>query len=115
MGMVRGLSRERAFTLAEALMVLASIAVIIAIVVGSFFYSKIAGVEIADRTNLRDLRSAIAKYRLHSPTTTFPSLLDDLYPKYISDRSVLTEPEKHLAYVYDPMTGSIYDPLHPDR
>jgi prepilin-type N-terminal cleavage/methylation domain-containing protein len=106
---------EEGFTLVEMLMVLVIIGILIAIVVVSFVYAKTRAVEVADRMNLRTLRAAIARYRDESPTSDSPAALDDLYPHYVSNKSGLFEPEKHLQYVYDPTTGAVSDPLHPDR
>jgi prepilin-type N-terminal cleavage/methylation domain-containing protein len=114
--MVRGILRgERGFTLLELTVVVLILGILIAIVVGSFLYSQKRATEVADEANLRVIRLAIERYRTDATVTAYPPVLEDLYPRYVSSRSALVEPERHMEYVYDPNTGTVYDPLHPER
>lgn len=112
-----GLARkdERGFTLLEVLLVIIILGVLVSIAVASYLYSQNKAWEMADRANLRTLRSALEAYRTHSPAGTYPSALDDLYPDYIHSRAAFYVPLTNTPYEYDDATGKVRNPAHPER
>lgn len=113
--MLRTVTDERGFTLVELVVVLAVLSVLVTIVVASYASSTARAAEMADRTNLRTIRVSVAAYKTNSPTGSYPATLADLYPGYISSTSAMRCAVTRRPYAYDPDTGDVTDPDHPDR
>jgi prepilin-type N-terminal cleavage/methylation domain-containing protein len=115
--MIRRLARdEQGFSIIEVLVVVAIIAILVAIVVASYGYSVARTQEMADRANLRVLRSAIEAHRADSVDgETYPAQLQDLYPAFLQSLSALTIPSTTREYEYDSSTGTVWNPDYPDR
>lgn len=106
---------ERGFTLLEVVVVMLILALLVAIVTATYYQSSNRAVEMADRANLRVIRSALEQYRAASPTASYPAVLDDLYPSFIRSKGSLLIPSTGAAYDYDPVGGQVRNPDYPER
>jgi prepilin-type N-terminal cleavage/methylation domain-containing protein len=113
--MRKGMRDERGFTLLEVVVVTLILAVLVAIVTATYYQSSDRAVEMADRANLRVIRSALEQYRAASLTASYPAELDELYPAFIRSRNSLRIPGTGATYQYDPSLGVVRNPDFPDR
>lgn len=106
---------EDGFTLIELLTVVLILGILVTIVIASYGSTARRAAEVADRSNLRIVRQAVARYSAESSTDAFPPTLDALYPDWISSRNAIRDAETYVPYQYDPATGAVADSSHPDR
>lgn len=106
---------ERGFTMVEVVTVLLILAVLVAIVMATYYHSSDRAIQMADRANLRIIRSALEQYRSTSPSGSYPAALDDLHPTFIRSKESFKVPGTGVPYGYDPATGDVRDPDHPER
>jgi len=110
-----GMRDERGFTLLELVVVTLILALLVGIVVATYYQSSNRALEMADRANLRVIRSALEQYRAASPSASYPSLLDQLYPAFIRSERSLVVPGTGISYDYDPGSGQVHNPDYPQR
>lgn len=111
--MVFARRQERGFTLIEVIVVAAILGILVTIVVATYASSQRLVYEAADRSNLRILRTAVDRYVTEEQH--LPAELDDLYPDFVSARRPFSTPDTRHPYEYDPLTGKVSNPDHPDR
>ncbi len=108
----RTLHREGGFTLIEMMMVLLVLGILMSLALVSFFFSTRASKETACRANLRILRDAVGRYQVDNGL--FPANLSDLIPQHLDGDQGTACPVSNLPYEYDPETGEVGCPSHPD-
>ncbi len=110
--MKSGISRQEGFTIVEMMMVLLIIGILVGIAVASYSFSLSRSQEAACRSNLKVLRKAITAFEIYNDR--YPETLQELVPEYVEEGFSFRCPNSHEGYLYDPESGSVTCPRHPD-
>jgi prepilin-type N-terminal cleavage/methylation domain-containing protein len=105
--------REEGFTIVELMVVLLIIGILVGIATMSFLFSLSASKDTACKANLRTIREAINRY--YVDFHDYPPDLLALVPDYIDSETGMDCPESGERYQYDPTTGDVMCPYHPDN